>query len=491
MRSACPRAVVRLLDRTFGGATAGKTADSVTETPRIDRLPVFVRAGAIIPRQPLVQSLSETPKGALELLVYPGDDCSGTLYLDDGKADAIARGAYLRQSFRCSTTEKGLRIDLDARQGKLKPWWREIAMTVHAVSDLGMVPLGGGRSRQEWTRAPTRSASPLPIPPRPQRSPWSVRDPPLPRATDAVRLRRLCVQPLLAERDALPAVLLYRRAGPAGRSGGRDLHGGVGMGRGPQLRGRHSGRPARAQGRARAAGRDRRRAAGAGVRACVPAAGGARLVGNGRGVRGAYRVPHRLCLHQPALSRDERAVSADSNDRAYVAGVRMLSGTLAAVVSRWARCRWAGCCSEPRLRPTLSGRGIAVRAGGGGDPRLGWHHLSRGRRSGAARTGAGMDRAQGDRGEQGVRDAQPRHGGHDRRGDDPHKSVLYYFKYFLGDEGGGQLALASMSVVSAVFGAAVDADPAARGTRALWFLAAALAMIGSRCSRCSTFIARG
>ena len=123
-------------------ATAGKTADSVTETPRIDRLPVFVRAGAIIPRQPLVQSLSETPKGALELLVYPGDDCSGTLYLDDGKADAIARGAYLRQSFRCSTTEKGLRIDLDARQGKLKPWWREIAMTVHAVSDLGAVRLG-------------------------------------------------------------------------------------------------------------------------------------------------------------------------------------------------------------------------------------------------------------------------------------------------------------------------------------------------------------
>lgn len=123
-------------------AEMGKTADSVAEAPRIDRLPVFVRAGAIIPRQPLVQSLSETPKGPLELLVYPGDDCSGTIYFDDGKARAIERGAYLRQSFRCINTDEALRIEFGAREGKLTPWWREIAMTVHAVSDFGTIRLG-------------------------------------------------------------------------------------------------------------------------------------------------------------------------------------------------------------------------------------------------------------------------------------------------------------------------------------------------------------
>jgi GPH family glycoside/pentoside/hexuronide:cation symporter len=58
------------------------------------------------------------------------------------------------------------------------------------------------------------------------------------------------------------------------------------------------------------------------------------------------------------------------------------------------------------------------------------------------------------------------------------KSVLYYFKYFLGDEAGGQLALASMGLVSA---AAVPlwmwvARPA--GLRGLWFLAAGLGMAG-------------
>ncbi len=47
-----------------------------SETPRLDHLPVFVRPGTILPRQPLVQSTSETPKGPLQLDIYPGEDCT-------------------------------------------------------------------------------------------------------------------------------------------------------------------------------------------------------------------------------------------------------------------------------------------------------------------------------------------------------------------------------------------------------------------------------
>ena len=35
--------------------------------PKLDEIPVFVRAGSIIPRQPLVQNTSETPNGPFEL----------------------------------------------------------------------------------------------------------------------------------------------------------------------------------------------------------------------------------------------------------------------------------------------------------------------------------------------------------------------------------------------------------------------------------------
>ena len=123
-------------------AKPGDKSDSVTETPRIDRLPVFVRAGAILPRQPLVQSLNETPQGALELAVYPGPDCGGAIYLDDGKPRAVERGAYLRQRFRCAAGAAGLRIELGAREGGWRPWWREIAVTVHGQDAAAGVRIG-------------------------------------------------------------------------------------------------------------------------------------------------------------------------------------------------------------------------------------------------------------------------------------------------------------------------------------------------------------
>ena len=119
-------------DLWTGLQVSGERKDSgvevVKETPRIDRLPVFVRAGAILPRQPLVQSTSERPNGPLEIHVYPGPDCRGDLYFDDGVS---VQGASLRQSVRCTMGKDGLMLDFDQRQGSFKPWWKQIAVTVH------------------------------------------------------------------------------------------------------------------------------------------------------------------------------------------------------------------------------------------------------------------------------------------------------------------------------------------------------------------------
>jgi alpha-glucosidase len=100
---------------------------SVKETPRLDRLPVFVRPGAIIPRQPLVQSTGETPKGALEINVYPGNDCTGSLYLDDGVSFAYQRGGFLRQAIRCDAGS----LSFDPRTGSYKPWWTGFDVVIH------------------------------------------------------------------------------------------------------------------------------------------------------------------------------------------------------------------------------------------------------------------------------------------------------------------------------------------------------------------------
>ena len=111
------------------GARLDKAA--TMETPKLDRLPVFVRPGAIIPKQPLTQSLSETPQGPLEVHVYPGDDCHGSIYFDDGESFGYQQGAYLRQAIHCSDDGKTLQVSFDKREGSYKPWWTGITLVVH------------------------------------------------------------------------------------------------------------------------------------------------------------------------------------------------------------------------------------------------------------------------------------------------------------------------------------------------------------------------
>ena len=99
----------------------------VKETPRLDRLPVFVRPGAIIPRQPLVQSTGEVPKGALEINVYPGGDCAGSLYFDAGDGFAYRTGGFLRQTIRCDDGA----LSFEPRTGNWKPWWTGFDIVIH------------------------------------------------------------------------------------------------------------------------------------------------------------------------------------------------------------------------------------------------------------------------------------------------------------------------------------------------------------------------
>ena len=103
------------------------TADTVQVTPKLDVLPVYVRPGAIIPKQPLIESTMQTPKGALELNVYPGDDCHGSIYLDDGASFAYRKGVFLRQAVTCTADT----IAFSTREGSYKPWWTGINVVIH------------------------------------------------------------------------------------------------------------------------------------------------------------------------------------------------------------------------------------------------------------------------------------------------------------------------------------------------------------------------
>ena len=120
---------------------------AVTIHPTLKDLPVYVRGGSIVPTQPLVQSTSERPEGPLTLRVYPGADCKGSLYQDDGTTFEYQKGGFLRLHFSCEMTENGWKVNISAREGQYKPWWNTIRITLFGWnSPDALTSLQGGPS---------------------------------------------------------------------------------------------------------------------------------------------------------------------------------------------------------------------------------------------------------------------------------------------------------------------------------------------------------
>lgn len=119
-------------------------------TPKLTELPVYVRAGAIVPMQALVQSTDEVPKGPLELRVYPsegaGNACSGSIYLDDGHSFKYMRGDFLRQQFSCKVDGSSVRVELSPREGSFAPWWKQVDVIVYGWSAAKATAKLGGQS---------------------------------------------------------------------------------------------------------------------------------------------------------------------------------------------------------------------------------------------------------------------------------------------------------------------------------------------------------
>lgn len=85
----------------------------ITVDAPLERCPVFVKAGSIVPIGPDVQYTGEKPWDNLEIRVYPGADGEFTLYEDEGDNQNYKNGAYSTIRFSL----KGNTLTIDSRQG--------------------------------------------------------------------------------------------------------------------------------------------------------------------------------------------------------------------------------------------------------------------------------------------------------------------------------------------------------------------------------------
>ena len=110
-------------ERREGGAEISRAVDLAT-------LPLYVRAGAVIPMGPVKQYTGEQVDAPLTLTVYPGEDGSARWYEDDGETFDYRKGEWMGVEMRWhdATRRLELRLAKGSRMTAGKPVHMEIAL---------------------------------------------------------------------------------------------------------------------------------------------------------------------------------------------------------------------------------------------------------------------------------------------------------------------------------------------------------------------------
>lgn len=102
-----------------------------TDVPvTLERIPIFVRAGSFVFRQPVVQNTGEMPGQPLKVSVYPADRSERWLYEDDGRTLAYQRGVYLKRRFSQTREGQTATIDIGPPDGTYRPAARSLILQI-------------------------------------------------------------------------------------------------------------------------------------------------------------------------------------------------------------------------------------------------------------------------------------------------------------------------------------------------------------------------
>ena len=111
----------------------------------LEIVPMFVRAGAIIPMGPEMNYVGEKPVDPVSFVIYPDEkgQASTSLYEDDGVSPAYKRGIMRRTQVSVSKSANGFQIDVAAPQGSYNPGSRNLVFVVNSGSAFRQVSVDG------------------------------------------------------------------------------------------------------------------------------------------------------------------------------------------------------------------------------------------------------------------------------------------------------------------------------------------------------------
>lgn len=108
--------------RHFAGA--GRTNLPVT----LESIPLFIRGGAFIFRQPVVQYTGEMRGKALKIRVAPAAESESSFYEDDGATLNYQKNGFMRRKFHQTRSDEAVVIDVSAPEGDYHPTRRDLIL---------------------------------------------------------------------------------------------------------------------------------------------------------------------------------------------------------------------------------------------------------------------------------------------------------------------------------------------------------------------------
>lgn len=107
---------------------------SITVAAPLERIPMFVREGALIPGGPTLQHVNDAPAARATVDLYPGPDAEFVLYEDDGASLDFTRGQFLLTRLARSERASGSYFSSTRLDGDwlppARPWW----LSFHALA---------------------------------------------------------------------------------------------------------------------------------------------------------------------------------------------------------------------------------------------------------------------------------------------------------------------------------------------------------------------
>jgi alpha-glucosidase (family GH31 glycosyl hydrolase) len=124
-------------ERIEGGREIQRAVDLAT-------IPLYVRAGAILPFGPVKQYTAEKVDAPLELRVYPGADARFTLYEDDGRTFGYRKGEWMGIAMAWDDRARRLTLRLVPGSRMLPPMSRTIEARLAGATAAKTVVFNGG-----------------------------------------------------------------------------------------------------------------------------------------------------------------------------------------------------------------------------------------------------------------------------------------------------------------------------------------------------------